>query len=276
MTAEGEAMSSTFVAKNAAGYEQLMGRWSRRLAQPFLDFSDLQNCKRILDVGCGTGSLSKAMADRHPSAESIVGIDLSPAYVDFAKAAGADLRIVYQVADACSLDFETGQFDAAVSLLVLTFIPDYQSAAAEMLRVTNSGGRISAAVWDNFGGLVFMRMFWDTAVMLDAEAAAFRARGMASPLAQEGRLADTFRELGGLDVEECDLLMRMQYENFDDFWLPFLAGDAPAGAYVANLSEEKRERFRSALRDAYCAGRDDGPRRMVAVARAVRCRAPES
>lgn len=61
MTAEGKAMSSTFVAKNAAGYEPLMGRWSRRLAQPFLDFSDLRNCKRILDVGCGTGSLSKAI-----------------------------------------------------------------------------------------------------------------------------------------------------------------------------------------------------------------------
>ena len=51
-------MTSQFNVRNAAGYEQLMGRWSQRLARPFIEFAGVEDGEKILDVGCGTGSLT--------------------------------------------------------------------------------------------------------------------------------------------------------------------------------------------------------------------------
>jgi len=51
-------MTSQFNVHDAAGYEQLMGRWSQRLARPFIEFAGVEDGEKILDVGCGTGSLT--------------------------------------------------------------------------------------------------------------------------------------------------------------------------------------------------------------------------
>jgi hypothetical protein len=51
-------MASGFNAHAAAGYEQRMGRWSRKLAPLFIDFAGVADGEKIIDVGCGTGSLT--------------------------------------------------------------------------------------------------------------------------------------------------------------------------------------------------------------------------
>lgn len=56
-------MTSSFNVHDAAGYEQLMGRWSRKLAPKFIDFAGVADGEKVLDVGCGTGSLTFALAD---------------------------------------------------------------------------------------------------------------------------------------------------------------------------------------------------------------------
>ena len=55
-------MTSGFNVQDAAGYEQLMGRWSQKLAPLFIDFAGVADGERIVDVGCGTGSLTFALA----------------------------------------------------------------------------------------------------------------------------------------------------------------------------------------------------------------------
>src|SRR5690349_8324224 len=72
--------SSTFNAFDGDGYELQMGRWSRRLAPAFLAFAGVQAGAKVLDVGCGTGVLSFALA-AHPAIEAIQGVDFAPAYV---------------------------------------------------------------------------------------------------------------------------------------------------------------------------------------------------
>jgi hypothetical protein len=67
---------------------------------------------------------------------------------------------------------------------------------------------------------------------------------------------------------------QLRFVDFEDYWTPFLSGDGPPGAYVVGLDDDQRERFRSALYDAYYAGQADGPRSFVGVVRAIRCRAP--
>ena len=58
------SVSSTFPAADGDGYELQMGRWSRRLAAPFLDFVGSGNGESVLDVGCGTGCLTFALKER--------------------------------------------------------------------------------------------------------------------------------------------------------------------------------------------------------------------
>ena len=54
----------TFKPMGAAGYDRQMGRWSQRLAEPFLDFVGTSDDESVLDVGCGTGNLTFAICNR--------------------------------------------------------------------------------------------------------------------------------------------------------------------------------------------------------------------
>src|SRR5688572_18204913 len=113
--AKESAMPSTFTVNRASGYEQLMGRWSRQLAVPFIEFAGLGDGERIVDVGCGTGSLTFALADAANVAE-IAAVDISPVFVEEAQRRNTDPRIKIQQADACALPFKDNSFDRALSL----------------------------------------------------------------------------------------------------------------------------------------------------------------
>ena len=77
-------------------------------------------------------------------------------------------------------------------------------------------------------------------------------------------------EQGLADVSETELMIRMDYRSFDDFWAPIAAGEGPLGKYVAALDAAERARVDAAVRDAYEAGRPDGPRSFANVAWACR------
>ncbi len=106
--------SSSYVTGDGDGYELQMGRWSRRLAGPFLDFVGLADGERLLDVGCGTGNLTSAALARDGVRE-IVGVDFSPAYVEDARRRCPDPRASFRVGDATGLAFEDRSFDRVLS-----------------------------------------------------------------------------------------------------------------------------------------------------------------
>jgi SAM-dependent methyltransferase len=134
------AVSSTFVSADGQGYELQMGRWSRRLAPLFVEFTGIDAADCVLDVGCGTGSLSARLI-ANPRTSSVRGIDLSPVYIEHAKRHNGDDRLDFKVGDACTLPFPDGSFDRALSMLVLQFIPQPERAVREMRRVTRPGGK---------------------------------------------------------------------------------------------------------------------------------------
>jgi len=150
--------SSTFVAADGDGYELAMGRWSRRLALPFIEFAGTGTDERVLDVGCGTGHLAFALGANSRATE-ILGVDFSAAYVEHARQHNTNPRIRFEVGDACNLRFGNGTFDRVLSMLVLHFVPRTEQAIAEMRRVAKPGGVVAATVWDARGGYVANRIF---------------------------------------------------------------------------------------------------------------------
>lgn len=256
--------------QNAEAYERIMGRWSRRLAPQLIQFGGLSDGDRVLDVGCGTGSLSFALPE-FANVSAVIGVDLAQGYVEFAKSRNKDPRITFQQADACSLPFEDKLFDRAFSLLVLHFIPDSIKAAGEMRRVVRPGGTVTAAVWDEYGGLPHYRMLVDVAATLDPSV----ERRLFLPLTAPDEMAKLWRHLGMLDVEQTSLLIRMEFSSFDDYWLPFTKGEGPPGKLIASLSEPMRVTLRDHMRRAYIANRPDGPRSFACVAWACRGTVPQ-
>jgi SAM-dependent methyltransferase len=264
---------STFMAADGDGYERQMGRWSRRLAQPFLDFVGVEEHERVLDLGCGTGQLAAALVARTTSTE-VVGIDIAPAYITHAQAHHSDPRLSFHVGDACATQLPDGAFDRVLSLLVLHFVPRYTDAIAEMRRVARRGAVVAATVWDARGGFVANRMFFDTAAALDMGGGERRARNYTRPLTRPGELAAAWRASELRDVAETSLCIRMEFASFDDYWAPYIGRDGPGAEYVRSLSEDQRARLQEAVRDAYLDGEADGPRSYAALAWAVKGIAP--
>jgi len=267
----GASPATTFKAQNAAAYELMMGRWSQRLAPLLIRFGGLADGEHVLDVGCGTGSMTFALP-RLANVASVTGVDLAPMYVEHARALITDKRITVREADARDLPFGDDAFDRAFSLLVLQFIPETDRAVAEMRRVVRPGGIVAAAVWDSFGGMPSTRLIWDAAGVLDPSADAPRA--LFRPLSAPDEMAALWRRLGLLDVEQTSLMIRMQFSSFEDYWLPFATGEGPAGQYLVSLPEDARQSLMEHVRRAYLANRPDGIRSFATVAWACRGKVP--
>ncbi len=263
------ATSTTFLASDGAGYERNMGRWSKRLATPFLAFTRLPDGERVLDVGCGTGHLCAAIAAR-ASHSRVDGVDIAPMYVDYARLHNHHPMISYSVGDACALAFPDASFERVLSLLALHFVTQPDQAIAEMRRVAKPGACVAAAVWDARGGFVANRLFFDTAAALDPRASERRAKNYTRPLTRPGELLAAWKRGGLREVVETQLHIRMEFSSFDDYWTPYLGNDGPGAEYVRTLEEGSKQRLRKAVQAAYLDGEEDGPRSYVALAWAVK------
>jgi SAM-dependent methyltransferase len=267
------AASSTFVSSDGEGYELQMGRWSRRLASLFVDFAEIKGAVRVVDVGCGTGSLCFCLA-QNPAIVSVRGVDFSPAYVEHANRKNHDTRLAFEVGDACALPFPDASFDHALSLLALQFIPQADLAVREMRRVTRPGGTVAAATWDSRGGYVAYRMIFDTAAMLDPNGHERRTKAYTRPMSRPGELARAWRDAGLMDVVQDMLTIRMDFASFADFWAPAEGKEGPVAEYVSTLDREARTKLRSMIALAYLEGEADGPRSYAATAWVVKGKAP--
>ena len=263
-------MPTMFNARDADNYERLMGRWSRRLAPLFIEHAGLADGEEVLEIGCGTGSLSFALVEA-AALGGLTAIDHSPIYLAAAQAKAGDARIRFEEGDGCALRFPDASFDRTLSRLVLpSVLPQPEQMVAEMRRVTRPGGTVAAAFWDSPGGSPHQRMLWDIAAVLDDAAGAARDRTMSRPIYALGALARMWADAGLEEIDQRSLMIRVDFADFADYWEPFASGEGALGAYVASLGAAARQHLERHLRSAYLTGRSDGKRSFVSVA--VSCR----
>src|SRR5215469_12674605 len=154
----------SFLATDAQAYEHFMARWSRRMAGPFLDFVGAKAGDRVLDVGCGTGVISAALAERGCT---VVGLDASESYLEGARRDRSHPKIVYELGDARRMPYADASFDACVSVLTIDVIPEVDQVVREMQRVTRRGGTVASGVVDFWAGFSPADLVCDTASVLD-------------------------------------------------------------------------------------------------------------
>jgi SAM-dependent methyltransferase len=241
-----------------------MGRYSAPLADELIEFAGVEPGMRTLDVGCGPGALTAALAARLGAAR-VSAVDPSDSFVSACRdrVPGAEVA----VAGAAALPFADETFDATLSQLVVNFLPDAEAGVREMARVTRAGGSVAACVWDYGEGMTMLRAFWDAAREVDPEQAATHDEGIVMRWRAEGELDQLWESVGLGAVRGGPLVVHTDYAGFEDLWAPLPTGVGPAGAFTKSLDEDGQAALRDALRRRVGAG--DGPFRLSARAWAV-------
>lgn len=225
-------------------YEYYMGRWSKLIAEQFVDWLSPGPGLDWLDVGCGSGALSEAVINRHSPA-AVIAIDQSEGFVRTAQQRLGN-RATCKIGNALSLPLDDESISIAVSGLVLNFIPEPEKALAEMQRVTRKDGTVAVYIWDYAGKMELLNYFWDVAVELDPGASCLH-EGRRFPDANAEQLIETFDRVGFSEVEAVPLEIVAGFADLDDYWKPLLGGQGPAPTYVSKLDDRERGHLKEAL-----------------------------
>lgn len=140
----------------ASGDFAIIGTTLQIVGESLAEAADVRAGERVLDVAAGNGNATLAAARRFAH---VTSTDYVPALLEKgrARAIAEALEVTFQTADAEDLPFANGAFDVVLSTFGVMFTPSQPRAAAELLRVTRSGGRIGLANWtpEGFIGQLF-------------------------------------------------------------------------------------------------------------------------
>ena len=218
---------------SAQAYDRFMGRYSRQLAVHFADFAGIERGMHVLDVGAGTGALTAELLQR---GAEVAAAEPSEEFV-------AALRERYPAVDvqrapAEALPWNEGLFDAVVSQLVVTFLPDGPIALQEQRRVTRKGGVVAACMWE-LEGSELLTLMNDVRTRLGVEGGERFER-----YRSEADLRTLFEEVELEDVATTTIEISSEYGSVDDLWDAAVVSAGPGGAPGERMSPEARTRGR--------------------------------
>jgi ubiquinone/menaquinone biosynthesis C-methylase UbiE len=223
-------------------YEQMMGRWSKRVGVQFLDWLAAPKGLHWIEVGCGNGAFTEELIT-HTAPAAVSAIDPSEGQLAFARTRAPAKLAQFRLADAQALPFPDNSFDAAAMALVITFIPDPAKAVAEMARVVRPGGVVATYMWDVAGG----------GLPLAPVGRALKALGKEySRISDAAARRDTMQTLwegAGLQAVETRVIrITVNFASFDDFCTSNLVPIGPAGQVISKMSPAETEQLKAHLR----------------------------
>ena len=253
---------------SADAYDRYMGRWSALLARPFLEFADISASESILDVGCGTGSLTKVVT-ASGTAKLIVGIDPIERFIRSARRNVPDEGVVFDCGNADRLPYAKDSFDASLAQLCIHHFPEGERTVREICRVTRPGGIVAACEWDAGPGMEMFQVLHDT---LGSVLPGTVSERPARQYATAGELAALWETCDLQDVEETALSVQFRFADFEDFWVPVTEGPSSTYKHYCRLSPLMQDEYRRVLKRRLLHGWSDGPFTLNARAFAVRGR----
>lgn len=217
----------------ADDYDAFMGRFSRLLGPPLLARAGLAAGDRVVDVGCGPGTLTRDLVSLLGE-PAVAAVDPSGPFVDAVRERlpGVDVRR----AAAEALPFDDDAFDAALAQLCVHFMQDPVAGLREMARVTRPGGQVLATVWDHPSGRGPLTYFWEAVYALTGES----PRSTAGRGQGEGELAALAERAGLVGVEPFEITVTEHFGDFAEWWAPYTRPVGPVGERLASLGEEGR------------------------------------
>ena len=134
-----DSIASVYDRMNTLMTAGLDGRWRRAAVR----MTKLSRGDAALDVACGTGKLTAALAGAVGPAGRVVGVDLSSAMLHEARSAfGTLANVEFRIGDALALPVDDGSFDAATIAFGLRNLSSFEDGFREMARAVRSGGRV--------------------------------------------------------------------------------------------------------------------------------------
>jgi SAM-dependent methyltransferase len=253
---------------DGAGYERMMGKWSRLAGEVFLDWLKPPPGLRWIDVGCGNGAFTELLTERSAPAE-IQGVDPSDAQLSFARSRHRAGVAQFQSGDATALPFADDRFDAAAMALVIFFVPEPAKGVAEMARVVRPGGLVASYAWDIEGG-----GFPAEPILKELRAMGFPPiRPPSFAASRMETLLALWRGAGLTQIETREIAVQRSFADFEDFWSTVLLG-ASVKATIAKMTAGQIDAAKQKLR-AQLAGDHKGPITTGARANAIHGRVPQ-
>ncbi|MES1246501.1 MAG: class I SAM-dependent methyltransferase [Actinomycetota bacterium] len=223
-------------------YDDFMGRYSNQLAIPFADFAGVRPGERVVDVGAGTGALTRELLAR---GIDVVAVEPSPEFVETLRQRHPDIDT--HLAPAEQLPFEDGTFDHALAQLVVAFMTDAPAAMRELARVARS---VAICMWgvEEFELFSAINRAATTIHAERSEPGAWRYR-------TQDELVGLLQPFGEVTTGVIDITA--SYGSFDELWRTLEHQVGPAGAWLAKLDDAGRDRARTEIRREL--GSPDGP-----------------
>lgn len=229
-----------------------------RLFDNYINKLDFPSSSRVLEVGCGTGAMTRALVKKKNLTHRVVGVDQSAAFVEaamrFAVNDGLQDRIEFIVGDSHRLDFEEQSFDVVIAHTVISHVSEPEVAIREFARVLKKGGIL--VIFDgDYASLTFS--YPDDHGFGREMDHALATTTFNNPLV----MRDIIRLLPELDLELTDTMVEVvseighssYFRSFAETYAPMVAdgGLLPKHAVVEWLDKQK-DRMRDGTFFASC------------------------